>query len=70
MAKKEKRTDGAASLGNPGFKSPMDVPSTSKNETWDKPFATPSFDSARDPLGILPPGGSAPKTSSKRRGGD
>jgi hypothetical protein len=66
---KQKRTDGAASLGNPGFKSPMDVPSTSKNETWDKPFATPSFDSARDPLGILPGASSGIKGTSKRRGG-
>jgi hypothetical protein len=66
---KEKRTDGAASLGNPGFKSPMDVPSESKNETWDKPFATPSFDSARDPLGVLPGAASGIKGTSKRRGG-
>jgi hypothetical protein len=54
MAKKGKRTDGASSLGNPGFASPMDVPSASKNETWDKPFATPAFDGARDPLGVMP----------------
>lgn len=54
MAKKDKRTNGASSLGNPGFASPMDVPSASKNETWDKPFATPSFDKARDPLGVIP----------------
>jgi len=65
--KKSKRTDGASSLGTPGFKSPMDVPSTSKNETWDKPFAVPGFDSARDPLGVLPgSGASAPKTNPRR----
>ena len=70
MAVKRKRTDdGAGSLGDPGFASPMPVRSDSPDETWDAPFAVPTFDKARDPLGVLPPGGaSAPKASPKRRG--
>ena len=66
MAERKKKTEGAASLSDPGFMSPMPVRSDSKGETWDAPFAVPTI-APRDPLGIMPGAGSGVKASSRRK---